>query len=370
MSYAIEERESRTINGLKTIFTFLVILIHARAYTGKGYLDYGVGGVQGNLTIVTPDWLWNLEFIISGIIAHVAVPGFFLISAILLYRKDFKFFENIKKKFRSICIPWFIIITFWIAVYAVVQRIPQIAPYFSNEDKIIANWNWFNYIDAYLGITGSPLVYPLWYLQNLIVLNIIAVPIKKLIDRFPRIVFAILLVLYFSPFEHLLFCMEKVSLFWFCMGCYVVKSDIHIKDIERVKIVPLSICYAISVTLSFVFREQWFDYIFDELNIISGILVFAYIFWKKNGNETKDGEKIKSLHLQLLAKYSFFVYIMHEMNLRIILKAYTKIIGSSLIAQIIEYFIIPAALILCLTILGWLLERYLKPVYKVLNGGR
>ena len=52
------------------------------------------------------------------------------------------------------------------------------------------------------------------------------------------------------------------------------------------------------------------------------------------------------------------------------MKAYTKIIGSSLIAQIVEYFIILATLLVCLTVCGILLERYLKPVYKVLNGGR
>ncbi len=47
-----------------------------------------------------------------------------------------------------------------------------------------------NFINAYIGYTGNPVLYPLWFMRDLIVLNILAKIIKILIDKFPRIIFA------------------------------------------------------------------------------------------------------------------------------------------------------------------------------------
>ena len=200
--YEINDRESRTILYLKAVFIILVLYIHTWAYTNKGYVNFG----DGNLELNTPMWLWNFEYTFSVIIARCATPGFFLLSSILLFRKDFKFKENIKKRIRTICIPWFLVTTFWILFFAVAQRFPAIAPFFSNEKTIIANWNIFNFIDAYLGLTGDPLVYPLWFLQNLLFLNIIAKGLKFIIDRAPIVSLVLLIALYLSPFEKFIFC--------------------------------------------------------------------------------------------------------------------------------------------------------------------
>lgn len=71
------------------------------------------------------------------------------------------------EKVRTLLVPYFIVITFWIVLYAAMQAIPFAQPFFSNNTKLISEWGIFQYLDAYLGLTQSPLVYPLWFAQNL-----------------------------------------------------------------------------------------------------------------------------------------------------------------------------------------------------------
>lgn len=359
MKYEISKEESRTIYILKAMFIILVVFIHTRAYTGKGYVDYGGGGLE----LDTPTWLWNLEYFISSVIAHTAVPGFFLMSGTLLYRKDFDAFKNIKRKFISICIPWFIVITLWVIFYYIVQRIPVIAPYFSNEDNVVANWGIYDFINVYLGLDRSPLVYPLWYLQNLMFLNIIAYPLKCLMDKIPKTVLCILLVVYFLPFQHILFCLEKVGLFWFCIGYYVVRYGVRIKHLMKISFPLLTILYVVAMLVVFFTRDSEWVYIPDGFNIALGLLWFARV-----GYEIASVGRGRGL--ETLGIYSFFVYIMHEMTLRIMLKVWTKFLGNAVILQVAEYFILPMMIVFGFLAVGMFLDKHMHPVYQVLNGGR
>ncbi len=354
--YEINSKESQTINYLRAVFIILVIYIHTWVYTSKGYVNFG----DGNLNLDTPVWLWNFEYTFSVIIARCATPGFFLLSSLLLFRKDFHYRDNILKRVRTLCIPWFIVTTFWILFYAIVQRIPAVAPFFSNEKTIIANWSVFNYIDAYLGITGDPLVYPLWFLQNLLFLNIISKPIKYIIDHIPWIFLFLLLALYLSPLEQLLFCLQKAGLFWFCIGYYLVKYNIRIKDIEKLKAIPLTIAYICIITASLLFMKSSFYYILDEISITVGILWFTKVLYSIN----------ESSLLAVIGHYSFLIYITHELTLRIFLKAYTRILGSSLPVQILEYFIVPLIIVSYCLIIGFVLSKKMPKLYAIIVGNR
>lgn len=356
MRYSISINESKVINRLKAVFIVLVVLIHTRAYTLKGYVNYGNGGIDLNV----PDWLFNLEYVISAIIAHCAVPGFFIISAILLYRKDYLWKNNIIKKTKSLVIPWFVIIAFWIVLYAVMQKIPFAAPFFSNDSKLISKWGGYQYLDAFLGITGSPLVYPLWFVQNLFFLNVISKLLKKIIDLCPHICLILLLGIYFVPFDIPLFCLEKGSLLWFCVGYYIVKYDLHINDVKKMSISAVFILYAISIIVAFITRENFTNSAADFICIICGLLFFSRIAFEMQTNRVIDA----------ISMYSFIIFLLHEMWLRMILKAVAKILGVSVPIQLIQYFIVPIVLICLITFVSAFCKKYISPVYYLLNGGR
>lgn len=51
---------------------------------------------------------------ISNVFCDCAVPAFILISSVLLYRKDFLWKDNMKKKVRNLLIPYLIFNALWI----------------------------------------------------------------------------------------------------------------------------------------------------------------------------------------------------------------------------------------------------------------
>lgn len=301
-----------------------------------------------------------MEYFISAIIAHVAVPGFFVIAAVLLYKRNFKWKDNTLKKVRTLVVPYFIVITFWIVLYAVMQMMPFARPFFSNNSKLISDWGIFQYFDAYLGLTQSPLVYPLWFAQNLFFLNLISVFLKLIIDKFPLTVFIVLWGLLLSGIKSPLFCLEINALVYFCMGYYLVKYDIHFEKIAALKFVPIFIMYVASCLISYGFRDTVVYTIADNVNICIGFVVCIILMSKCDSNTV----------IAYLAKYSFNIFIMHEMFLRIALKATAKIFGAAVLIQLIQYFVIPCIIISFCVIMSVFMEKKLPHFYRVFTGSR
>ena len=99
-TYILSKEESDRINILKYIAIILVVYIHSYA-TSVNFAD-------GTNTLFTPQWLLLFENMISQIIARCGVPLFFLISSILLFRKQREYKATIKIKIRTLLLPYLI----------------------------------------------------------------------------------------------------------------------------------------------------------------------------------------------------------------------------------------------------------------------
>lgn len=107
--YILSGEDSTRINILKVWLTILVVFIHS--YSEEIYM------VGGNIVLEIPAWLDWFKYIISVVVARCAVPAFFFISAILLYKRDFVWKDNIKKKLKTLVVPYMLLNTFWILFY-------------------------------------------------------------------------------------------------------------------------------------------------------------------------------------------------------------------------------------------------------------
>ena len=126
--YILSEKESKSISIFKLLLIILVVYIHS--YTE-------------NKTIISfseTHYLIQLEYFFSKCIGACAVPGFFLISSILLYRKPFSLGDNLRKKVKTILISYFLLNPFWIIFFFIFQHTP-LNVYFSNEDNNV----WYCY---------------------------------------------------------------------------------------------------------------------------------------------------------------------------------------------------------------------------------
>ena len=228
--YTIQKKESEAINILRVIFTVMVVYIHSHV---------------GAATILDQSqWVYGLEYVISESICRCAVPGFFLISAILLYRKPFLWKENLKKKIRGILIPYIVMNTFWILFFLITKKITVLSAFFNTSASDIYNWGIREWLNAYLGFDGLPVLGQTWFLRDLFVVNVLAVLLKKIIDKIPRLWIVIISLLWILNFEIPVFCISIRAVYFFSLGYYIVKYDIHVKEVKRIPSYILSIAYS------------------------------------------------------------------------------------------------------------------------------
>lgn len=230
-TYAIDARESERISILKLWFCLLVVLIHVSRLGG---IHFAEGTVKYSL----PLWLNYTEFILSKVIAKCAVPGFFFVSGMLLFRKPFAWKENVRKKLRSLVVPYLLLNTFWIAVFYISQRIPFTRPFFGQPINIVKNWSAYDWLNAYLGIcrqdnSAIPILGVTWFMRDLFVLNLIAPALKWIMDRLPKISFAALCVMLILGINTHLFFLRRDALVFFCFGYAFVKRGLHFSDLDN-----------------------------------------------------------------------------------------------------------------------------------------
>lgn len=360
--YNITEKESQRIQILKLLFSIMVIFIHSYSES--------VNLIGGNITYDVPIWLDWTKYVISQAVSRCAIPGFFFLSAMLLYRKDFTYFDNIKKKMKTLAIPYVILNTFWICFYFIAQHIGFISIYFSNPDNIIAEWNWIDYINAYFGfmpkndtLSYYPMLYPLWFMRDLIFLNIVALPLKKIIDMFPGYIFALLIVLLLFNIQIPIFCLSQSSLVYFLFGYYFIKLGIHLSDIDKVNTVLTLCLYGIMIFLDCLTRNMTWHYLFRTLSIIIGIM----FFYQCATNIKNSSFKKKILWL---SRFSFPIYLFHEMSLTITKKLMARLLPTESVYQVLMYFGIPVIIFIYCIILSNILNKYVPKLYFVLVGGR
>ena len=109
----------------------MVVYIHSKG------TEFHFAGKDVALDV--PAWLETFKYLVSSAISSCAVPGFFFMAAIFLYRKPFSWKDNIQKKIHTLVIPYVILNTFWIAFYFCTQHISFLSVFFSKPENIVSN---------------------------------------------------------------------------------------------------------------------------------------------------------------------------------------------------------------------------------------
>lgn len=348
--YQIDKNLSNRINILKFISIVMVVWVHSY-FMGSNNLDIGVNDSK---------WLSAIQYIISQSVSRAAVPLFFLISGFLLYSKDFTWLNNFKKKSRTILLPYLIWNTFWIIFYLIAQSISYISPYFSNQEYYVQNFGVLKWIKAYTYFKdNSPFLYTLWFLRDLFILNIIAVIIKKIVDKIPIIILILLSIIWLSgiiiPYA------DSQSFVFFILGYYIVKYNLNIGIIDKLNWYIITFTYALFIALDYLFSDSFIT--IHRVCVLIGILFFIKL--------TKVLLDLKSGNIFLrLSKYAFIIYVFHEMNLSIVRKVAFKVFPQTSIMQLVEYMLLPIIIITGCIIFGMLFKKFAPKIYSISTGSR
>ena len=354
IEWRISEEESRRISILKVWLSVMVVFIH---------LENEISTAGGQAAAALPGWLDTLEFVISRAVSRCAIPAFFFLSAYLLYRKPFRWEQNIRKKVRSLLVPYVILNTFWIFVFFAGQHIPALSAYFSREETMVGSWGIVDWIGAYFGSPSNdwcPLLYPLWFIRNLFILNLLAPAFEWLVRKAGTWSLLLFIPVWLLPEENsiaLSFC------FW-GLGCFFSVRRIPLSSLDKYR--KAAFAYPLLILAVCLLRRELGEIgprIVYHICLLAGML-----FWYTCTTKIREGGFRKAL--LFVAGYSFCIYLFHEMSLTILRKIFAKILPQSGPAAMAQYFGPAAVVIAGCILLSWLLNRYVPKIYEMISGGR
>ena len=325
-------KRNEVINYLRCMATIFVVFIHASNIFS--YLDVD----RSNVFI-------NILFILS----NTAVPIFFLISGYLTFSKekiDYK--KHYSKKLKALVIPYII----WTIVYFLLDKVLNIANLGSEQTK--------NIFELFIGIPfyTDPVLYgPLWFLRDLILLNIL----EPLIDKIYKYIncgitlFILLIAMLTAIPLHLYHCL------FFILGGLLarnskIKSILH-KNINW--IIPILSCLIINV-LEFKFQNE----------LISRIAVLIYMYFTYWFAKKTIHLKVPKMIIASITTYSFWIYLTHGKLLSILQIIVSKIAYENVVVAYLGYFILPVVTIGICVLVGKIMKKFAPKVFDILVGNR
>lgn len=265
--------------------------------------------------------------------------------------------------------------------------------YLSTEISFLCNWNctsWSatipNIFGSYEGFT-SPLLFPMWFIRDLIVVVLIAPLLYFILKKYPLATVFSLVICYTLSINFNVPGLSVISITFFAVGASIAihrKSLIQILSMPAIKISAYCMS-VISLIVSIVIFEEGLLYqtVYKIFCLFGTICLFNILASLLAHNKYCDYKLTK------FSGASFFIFAMHIFVLAIIVPvlnfAYffllngniSTIGGGKLLAfvstlsNVTGYFVIPTlTVILCIG--TYILLKRLLPdsIFRILNGGR
>lgn len=330
--FNISKQESERIDVVKVFMCIAVLFIHSYSSQFDDSMDTSL--------------VVNLSNYISKVLCDCAVPSFTLFSSILLYKKEFDWRINAKKKIGSLLIPYFIFNIFWIIAMIGKDVI-------CSTEVECFSYGIIDWIDAFFGIQGEfkPALSVLWYVRDLFILNLLSNMIKKAIDRFPRFIFVLTCVIWFSGIE--IFVVHTYAVVFWIFGYYIVKYNMHMDMLDRLSIGISTVIYMLCSAVVFVIRTGIILQVFIIISILYVMRLSKYLVPMNS-------------FLRMISPATFFIYLTHKFVFYIISFIYPLTLSS----YSVMYFLKPIiALFICLAIFYGMKFAFPRLI-SVLIGGR
>jgi len=314
-----------------------------------------------------------IQTLISDVFARLSVPLFFLLSGYLFFTgfdgtcNCFK--RKLKTRVRSLLIPYIAWNTMALFVYFILQSIPCLKIFFSGNTRLISEYQLYDYLNAFMGLTitaNSPVVYQFWFLRDLMVMNVLSPIVYIIVRYFPFQGLLILFCTWFAGFGIPHFNVSCYALFFFYLGAVIVIKRIDLKSLDR---------YGNSISLIYLVCALT-DAFLQCADISSGYLQRALLFpgmitaWHMTYHFYFHHSAVKLLNH--LSMFSFFVYAVHEPFLLAGLrKIMYRLFVPSTAGEIISIYVTTSLLTLFIAVsLGLMIRKYCPNLYKIFSGAR
>ena len=359
-----EQLQSKVISFLRFPLIVGVILIHTQINEIDGV--YGDMGAPYLFNGAYPLYE-SILYLFAQILARIAVPLFFLFSGFLFFYRTEEFtkkvyFTKIKKRIRTLFIPYLFWNIFFILVYNVSGILFSgavkhfIGEGFSIQDWLMLFWDY----DA----SGYPISYQFWFIRDLMVV-VLFTPIIYWLTKKLNYYFPLLLgVLWFMRWWFNVSGFSIDAFFFFALGAYFSIKKKNFVELLKPYMVLWGISYVVFVAITFCFRDyDWIAYT-KRASIVLGIaFVIALSALCIKTNKWKLNE--------FLSESSFFIYAYHVIALPIIIRVLWLFIPveSDLYVTIL-YFVWAALAIVIGLVAYYILKRWFPTMTAFITGGR
>lgn len=312
---------------------------------------------------------------ISHVLAHIAVPCFFIISGYLFFRdlKEWdwsRWKDKLSRRFYTLFIPYVL----WILIYVLfdvilgVRRegVDFIDVYLKENNGFHLFWDchvWnsdqFNIFGQSLAKT-SPISIPLWYLRDLMVVTLLT-PILFFLLRLPKSIGILLLFLgYLLNVSFVIPGLSIRAFFFFGLGGHFAIRQIDMvasfKKWERINYMLYLPLFIVEVFLdgSRTFEGAIIFPFFITVGCIAAFNIASHF--------------VESGRMSFLRNYSnsvFFVYVSHELIL-----GYLRRFFDSFAPRIVSYLIVPFITMGLCVIMYRMITKLNFPIGKLLTGKR
>ena len=356
----ISKEASKRITSLRYLLIVFVVFIHANLKPDEAINYYHYDFVQ-------PYWIEIVKDFVSGTLGGAAVPLFFFFASFLQFSKNDEYKTLLKKRSKSLFLPYILWTCITIVLYFIAQLIPQTAPFFQNPINIVKNWNGFDWVKVFTYHNFSeglknPLVYQFWFLRELMIFIVLSPLLRFLCEKCSGLVFVLISVVALKGIP-LFFTVSSSALFFYIMGYYCAKYKIDFfKLSDKLKIYEYLVLLVLSVIFSIVCEGKY------NFGLVTTII--SCLFFLKLSHYFVKNEKMYS-KLNYLSGFSFFLYAIHTPFLGTAINKITqRIIPLHGILCLIQFFVAAFLTMLIGTFIGIILKKICFPLFCLLNGGR
>ena len=369
----IPEEISKRITSLRFLLMIFVVFIHNNLRIENIIKDALKNGVEPYVYANNVFGQW-VQFFISDGIARCAVPLFFMFAAYLQFMKNDSYSTLLKKKTKSLVIPFFLWPLLNIALYVGLKTlaltfVPSIV---QNKDSFATSgWGikeWFHAFFGYENMTEEDRVFggyliQFWFIRDLFILILFSPLLKILVKKFPVCFMLAISFFYFSDMRP--FFVAAQALFYYSLGLYFAEFDFDFFTFaDKIKWKALLPLYLFAWFITWkICGEYSCSYWFMVL-LASLIMLKFSKFIIKN-------DKVFAVS-KYFAGYSFWLFAIHmPVLLNCVQSLWRKMLPmTNTFYCMAEYFGVSILIIVIGTGCGILLKKICPPLFRLLNGGR
>jgi len=309
-----------------------------------------------------------IEYLLANGLFRFRIPLLMTISGYLLAYKDkTPYLEVIKKRFRTLIIPYILVSAISILFLLIAEQ-----TFFKSGTEGL--WGKrvidFDAKDYFYRLFVSPIPFQLWYLRILFLFVILYPTIKFCLERFP-LSFLISLFILRMSFNNF----HGTHIFYFSLGIFLQLNKINVTNTPKlVSIKALAILFVGLVIIKTIIAFKGYPvlgnatfYILQMMYTIHGVISLIVVWF---GLDKVAIYFMKKNWFHKIVGSSFFIYAFHEPLMVMLIDPYLKYISFLPGARMIGFLTLPIFILVICILFDALIAKTVPALYNVLTGNR